>query len=78
MRVLVTGGAGYLGSILCPVLLEQGHDVILFDAFLWGVKPILHFVSDPRLDVVQGDIRDAGALRPVVAKVDASRETPSP
>jgi nucleoside-diphosphate-sugar epimerase len=71
MKVLVTGGAGYLGSLLCPVLLEEGHEVILFDAFLWGVKPILHFVSNPGLEIVMGDIRDAGVLRPLIARADA-------
>ena len=57
MRILVTGGAGYIGSLLCPVLLDAGHDVILFDSLMFGVQPILHFITHPQLEVVHPDTR---------------------
>ncbi len=71
MKVVVTGGAGYIGSLLTPMLLEQGHEVILYDCFLWGIRPILHFASSPRLEIVQGDIRDREAVAKVVQRGDA-------
>lgn len=69
-RVLVTGGAGYIGSLLCPILLEQGHDVALFDDFRYGVRPILGFASNPRLQVINGDVRDEQLVRKAIAKAD--------
>ena len=43
MRVLVTGGAGYIGTTLIPKLLEQGHEVTVFDCLLHGGNPIVPF-----------------------------------
>lgn len=71
MRILVTGGAGYIGSLLCPVLLDAGHEVILLDSLMFGVQPILHFITHPKLEVVHGDIRDPRVVAPLAAKVDA-------
>lgn len=71
MRILVTGGAGYIGSLLCPLLLDAGHDVILFDSLMFGVQPILHFITHPRLEVVHGDVRDAPAVAAAVKRADA-------
>lgn len=62
MKVLVTGGAGYLGTLLIPMLLERGHRVVLFDSFMWGVKPILHFACHRNIEVLGGDIRDRQAV----------------
>jgi len=70
MRILVTGGAGYVGSILVPMLLQRGHDVVLFDAFIWGVKPILHFATHPRVEIITGDIRDRNAIGSAMRRCD--------
>jgi len=56
-RILVTGGAGYVGSVLVPVLLERGHQVRLFDRFYFGKDPISSLENHDRLDVIEGDIR---------------------
>jgi nucleoside-diphosphate-sugar epimerase len=71
MRILVTGGAGYIGSLLCPVLLDAGHEVILLDSLMFGVQPILHFITHPKLEVVHGDVRDPRVVAPLAAKADA-------
>ena len=71
MRILVTGGAGYIGSLLCPGLLDRGHEVILLDSLMFGVQPILHFITHPKLEVVLGDVRDRRVVTPLAARVDA-------
>lgn len=71
MKILVTGGAGYVGSVLCPMLLDQGHEVLCFDSFRHGVGPLLGFVTHPSLTIVHGDVRDMGALKGVVRQADA-------
>lgn len=70
-RVLVTGGAGYLGSILCERLLAAGHRVTVLDNLMYGQRSLFHLAADPRLDFVRGDARDEAALRPLVAQADA-------
>ena len=69
MRILVTGGAGYIGSMLCPVLLDAGHEVILLDSLMFGVQPILHFITHPKLEVVHGDVRDPRVVEPLATAV---------
>ena len=57
MRILVTGGAGFLGSHLCERLLDQGHDVICVDNFYTGSKDnILHLLSNPRFELMRHDV----------------------
>ncbi|MDA1014423.1 MAG: NAD-dependent epimerase/dehydratase family protein [Planctomycetota bacterium] len=61
--VLVTGGGGYVGSVLVPKLLDAGHAVRVLDLFIYG-REVLHDVIDnPRLELVAGDIRDQPLLR---------------
>ncbi len=70
MKVLVTGGAGYIGSILVPNLLKDGHKVTIFDNFSWGIKPILHFSQNERLTLVTGDIRNNDEISKHVKNYD--------
>ena len=59
MRILVTGGAGFLGSHLCDRLIGQGHDVICLDNFFTGRKAnIQHLIGNPRFELVRHDIID--------------------
>ena len=53
MRVLVTGGGGYIGAVLCRQLLEAGHAVVVLDRLFWGRSPLASLA----LEIVQGDIR---------------------
>src|SRR5579872_7186869 len=57
-RVLVTGGAGYVGSVLVPRLLEAGHAVTVLDLYLYGDAAIAGVRDHPRLREIKGDIRD--------------------
>ena len=66
-RVLVVGGAGYVGAMLVPALLDRGHRVRVFDLFLFGDDVLDLVKNHPRLEIVKGDVRDrdlvASALR---------------
>ena len=67
-NILVTGGAGYVGSLLVPELLADGHHVTVFDT-LWYGKDFLP-TENPLLSVVRGDIRDTSLFRETVAGHD--------
>jgi len=69
-KILVTGGAGYIGSLLVPMLLERGYEVTILDLFKWGIKPILHFATDPKCKLITGDVRDEALMAEEVPKHD--------
>lgn len=71
MKLLVTGGAGYIGSTLVPALLGAGHEVTVLDTFAFKQMPFNGFCGDPRFDVVRGDARDARLVKPLLAHADA-------
>ncbi len=58
MNVLITGGAGYVGNLLCKDLLDAGHKVTIVDNFLYGFEPVLHMIGNPDLNIIKCDIRD--------------------
>jgi len=62
LNILVTGGAGYLGSILVPALLEDGHKVTVLDNFMFGQNSLGHVCANPNFDLVRGDARDAALI----------------
>ena len=68
--ILVTGGAGYLGSILVPELLAAGHRVTVLDNFMYLQNSLSHVCANPNFDVVNGDTRSVDTLKPLVAKAD--------
>lgn len=68
--ILVTGGAGYLGSILVPELLNQGHQVLVLDNFLYRQNSLASVCADPNFTVFNGDVRSAATLRPLMAAAD--------
>ncbi|CAL1539378.1 unnamed protein product [Lymnaea stagnalis] len=65
-HILVTGGAGYIGSTLVPILLAKGYEVTVYDLFLWGISPLLPVAEHPRLHIVKGDILDKESLTEVM------------
>jgi nucleoside-diphosphate-sugar epimerase len=70
-HILVTGGAGYLGSILVPALLGQGYKVTVLDNFMFRQDSLAAVCIDPNFDVVRGDARDERVLAPLVKSADA-------
>src|SRR5258708_15717672 len=67
-RVLVLGGAGYLGSALMPKLLDKGYKVRLLDSFVYGDASIAGLRSHPDFEVLKGDVREIHSV------VDAMRD----
>lgn len=63
LNILITGGAGYIGSVLTPALLKEGHKVTVLDNFLWGQSSLLECCADPNFNVIRGDCRDADILK---------------
>ncbi|HBA84528.1 MAG TPA: UDP-glucose 4-epimerase [Verrucomicrobia bacterium] len=70
-KVLVTGGAGYVGSVLVPRLLAQGYAVKVLDLFIYGEKVFDEVKSNPKLELVKGDIRDQELVKQSVQGCDA-------
>jgi nucleoside-diphosphate-sugar epimerase len=70
-RVLVTGGAGYLGSVLCEHLLARGYQVTVLDNLLYGEQNLYHLCGNPHFDFVYGDARDEEQVRRLVRSADA-------
>lgn len=62
-HVLVTGGAGYIGSSLVPLLLDRGYRVTVYDKFEYGIFPLLSVASDPNLRIIKGDILNRATLK---------------
>ncbi|MGZ3454729.1 MAG: NAD-dependent epimerase/dehydratase family protein [Polyangiales bacterium] len=69
-RVLVTGAAGYIGSILCERLLDEGHHVIGLDALTHGEQGLFHLCADQRFEFVHGDARNETTMADLVKKAD--------
>lgn len=69
-RVLITGGAGYLGSVMCEHLLAAGYHVTALDNLLYAQSSLFHFCANPRFDFVFGDARDEKLMSGLIAKHD--------
>ena len=68
-HVLITGGAGYCGSVLVPQMLDMGYRVTVYDIQYYGCEFLP--LNNPNLTVIKGDIRDIEKLEPLMADVDA-------
>lgn len=71
MNILVTGGSGYIGSILLPLLLRRKYNVTVYDSLMYGGNSLLPFISDHRFSFVRGDVRDKRVLAPLIKSHDA-------
>jgi Nucleoside-diphosphate-sugar epimerases len=71
MKILITGGAGFIGSNLCETLLERGNTVVCLDNFSTGKREnIEHLLSNEKFTLIEGDIRDLETCRKAVENVE--------
>ena len=69
-NILITGGAGYIGSIMVPELLHQGHHVTVLDNFMYKQNSLAHLCNHNLFEVINGDIRVDKVIKPLIAKAD--------
>ena len=69
-KILITGGAGYIGTVLVPMLLNDGHHVTVLDSFLFNQPTLLDSCIDPKLTVVRGDCRDKNIINKLMKDVE--------
>ena len=70
MKILITGGAGYIGSVLTPTLLQAGHDVTVLDNLMFRPTSLADCCQYDTFQVVRGDCRDESVMRPLLAQAD--------
>ncbi len=70
MKILITGGAGYLGSIMTPYLLGKGHEVTVLDNFLFRQNSLADCCQYDTFSIVRGDCRDADNIKPLLKQAD--------
>ena len=70
-KILVTGGAGYIGSVLVGRLLRRGYRVTVLDNLLYGQTSLLHYCTHPNFAFVRGDVRDERLMRELLKEHDA-------
>jgi len=71
MKILITGGAGYIGSLLTPALLAEGHQVTVVDNFYFKQASLLDCCQYQRFEIVRGDCRDEELMKRLVSQADA-------
>lgn len=71
MKILVTGAAGYIGSVLVPRLLNKGYEVIAIDNFMYNQASLLDCCYDKKLTIIRGDARDKELISRCLKNVDA-------
>ena len=69
-NVLITGGAGYLGSVLAPTLLQEGFGVTVLDNFLFGQNSLMDCCGQDRFRVIRGDVRNERVLKDALVSQD--------
>ena len=72
MKILVTGGGGYIGAVLVPKLLQAGHSVTVVDNFMFGQTSLAECCAYDMFDVVRGDARDEALIKKLLAKADVA------
>ena len=69
-NILITGGAGYLGSVLAPILLQEGFGVTVLDSFIFGQNSLMDCCGQDRFCVIRGDVRNERVLKEALASQD--------
>jgi len=70
-KVLVIGGAGYIGSALLPKLLAKGYGVRLLDLLIYGTEPLGEIIDHPNLEIMQADFRQVDKVVEAMRNIDA-------
>lgn len=70
MRIIVTGGAGFIGSVLVPKLLKEGHEVTVIDNLTWGMQGLSVNFDKPNFKLVKGDIRNDELISGLLENTD--------
>ncbi len=69
-KILITGGAGFLGSVMTPMFLHSGHSVTVLDNFMYSQTSLAGVCHHPRFDVIEGDARIKETLEPLLKDAD--------
>jgi len=69
-KILITGGGGYLGSVMTPMFLHSGHSVTVLDNLMYRQTSLVGICHHQRFDVVNGDARNKAALKPLLKDAD--------
>ncbi|HRJ86788.1 MAG TPA: NAD-dependent epimerase/dehydratase family protein, partial [Ignavibacteria bacterium] len=70
-KVLVIGGAGYLGSVLCDRLLSEGYSVRILDSFIYGKRPVEKYAGNRNVEIIEGDIRNIETVNIAIRDSDS-------
>jgi len=70
MNILITGGAGYIGSVLTGVLLNKGHNVTVLDKLIFNQTSLLHYCHHERFDFIKGDAREESLVKGLLKDKD--------
>lgn len=70
-QILITGGAGYLGSVMTQRFLDAGYRVTVLDNLMYGQHSLFHFCANPDFEFIYGDVRDEYTLKKILSGVDA-------
>ena len=71
MKILITGGAGYLGSVITGKMLNAGHEVVVLDKLIFNQTSLLVYTSNPNFRFIHGDVRNASLLEKLCNEADA-------
>ena len=70
MKILITGGAGYIGSELTNYLLNDGHEVVVYDKLMYDPTSLLRYTPHPKFSFIKGDVRNLTNLKKLVDTSD--------
>ena len=71
MKILITGGAGYLGSVIVDKMLNAGHEIVVLDKLLFNQTSLLQYTSNPKFKFIYGDVRNESLLEKLCKEADA-------